>query len=56
MNTKIDKALKEASNSRFWGSIEIQFKNGTPVLIRKTETETLDNRETNSYGTRQQYK
>jgi hypothetical protein len=27
--------------AKFWGTIEIQFKNGVPVLIKKTETKTL---------------
>ncbi len=39
---QIEKALKEASETNFWGSIEIQYHAGKPTVIRKIQTERID--------------
>lgn len=34
--------LGDLIGSQFWGTIEIQFKNGIPVVVKKTETKVLE--------------
>ena len=39
----ISKLLADLARSRFWGMIQIDYQNGQPILVRKTETiKTLD--------------
>jgi hypothetical protein len=35
--------LQDAEQANFWGSIQIDFRNGQATLIRKTETLRIDN-------------
>ena len=35
-------SLGDRIREQFWGSIEIQFKNGIPVVVKKTETKVLE--------------
>jgi len=30
--------LAELARARFWGSVQIDYQNGEPTLVRKTET------------------
>jgi len=39
---KLDRMLEGIEQARTWGTVEIEFKNGEPVFIRKTEQEKLD--------------
>jgi hypothetical protein len=34
----IPQMLSELTRARFWGSVQIDYQNGQPVLVRKTET------------------
>ena len=34
----VERVLSEISRDRFYGSFEIKFEAGKPVLLRKTET------------------
>jgi hypothetical protein len=34
----VEKLLSEFARDRFYGSVEIKFEAGKPVLLRKTET------------------
>lgn len=38
MDAQIEKVLEEARRGRMWGNIQIDFQDGQPVVIRKTET------------------
>jgi len=38
----IQLALREAAKPGFWGQIQIDYQDGQPVLIRKTETTKLE--------------
>ncbi len=38
---KLDSMLEEAARDRTWGLIEIDLKNGVPILLRKTTQEKL---------------
>jgi hypothetical protein len=50
MTTDVQRVLREAEESRFWGDIQIEYKDGQPILIRKTETIKLTGtREKNLY-------
>ena len=39
---KLDALLDEFARARVWGSVEIQFSDGLPNLIRKTTTEKVN--------------
>jgi hypothetical protein len=41
---KLETAIEDAERSRMWGTIEIQFNDGVPALLRKSETEKLATR------------
>ncbi len=52
-NRLIDElSLGELIIDRFWGSVEIQFQNGYPVTIKKTETKRLKGNNPNAKDTR----
>jgi len=38
----IDKILRELETQRFWGSVEIELRDGKPALLRKSETIKFD--------------
>jgi hypothetical protein len=38
MTQEIERILREASEARFWGDIQLEYKDGQVILIRKTET------------------
>lgn len=38
MTLDINDVLKRAEDSKFWGSVEITFQDGAPIMLRKTET------------------
>lgn len=38
MNSSLELFLKHLAGERFYGSIEIKYESGKPVLLRKTET------------------
>ena len=44
---KLESMLDVAKRNGEWGSIEIEFQNGTAVRIRKSTTEKLLNAENN---------
>ena len=37
----IPNLLNELARNRFWGSIQIDYQDGCPSLIRKTETQKV---------------
>ena len=39
---KLDGMLNAAEKERTWGSIEIEIRDGVPVIIRKASTEKLE--------------
>jgi hypothetical protein len=39
---KLDAMLDEAARAQLYGSIEIQFANGQPTILRKNSTTKLD--------------
>jgi hypothetical protein len=36
--TKLTQLLSEAERDRFWGSLELTYQDGQPVIVRKTQT------------------
>lgn len=38
---KLEALIDDAARTRMWGTVEIQFNDGEPALIRKSETEKL---------------
>jgi sulfatase maturation enzyme AslB (radical SAM superfamily) len=48
---KLETAIDEAARQRMYGNIEIEFRGGEPVFIRKMQQEKLDETE-NRYGQR----
>jgi len=38
---KLDGMLDAADKDRLWGNIEIEIRDGVPVIIRKSSTEKL---------------
>lgn len=40
---KLEMMLASAEAERMWGQIEIEIKEGEPMLLRKSATERLDN-------------
>ncbi len=43
----IVRLLQQIAKDRFWGSVQIDFRDGAAVLIRKTETIKINGREEN---------
>lgn len=39
---KLDAMLTTAEKERTWGNLEIELRDGAPVLVRKSTTEKLD--------------
>jgi hypothetical protein len=39
---KLEGMLDSAETDRMWGSIEIEIRDGVPVIIRKASTEKLE--------------
>jgi hypothetical protein len=39
---KLDGMLDSAARERTWGSIEIELRDGVPVILRKASTEKLE--------------
>jgi hypothetical protein len=39
---KLDSMLDEADKARMWGNIEIEIRDGVPVIMRKSSTEKLE--------------
>jgi hypothetical protein len=46
---KLETAIDEAARQRMYGNIEIEFRAGEPVFIRKMQQEKLDETE-NRHG------
>lgn len=46
---KLDALIDEASAQRVWGAIEIEFRDGVPVIVRKMTTEKLDGEKNRGY-------
>ena len=42
--------LSELARTRFWGSIQIDYQDGRPLLIRKTETQKVALESSSSKG------
>jgi len=38
MTADVSTVIQQARDSKFWGSIQIDFQDGKPILIRRTET------------------
>ena len=51
---KLDAAVTEVERTRMFGTIEIEFRAGEPVFLRKLQQEKLDN--TESRDDRQTYR
>lgn len=53
MTEELELVLREAAKSRIWGSIEIELRDGQPVVLRQIITKKLysdeGNREHRSY-------
>lgn len=41
-----NKMVEELKAAKFWGAVEIIFKDGVPGIIKKTETQSLNAQET----------
>jgi hypothetical protein len=41
MSNSLQKILQEAERSGFWGQVQVDYQNGKPVVVRKTETTKL---------------
>lgn len=41
MNEHLRKLLQDAEDKRFWGAIELEYKDGQVATVRKTETMKL---------------
>jgi hypothetical protein len=49
---KLAALLAEAAEKRTWGAIEIQLKQGIPILVRTTTQEKLEDYPNDSISTR----
>jgi hypothetical protein len=38
---ELEASIDDAARTRMWGTVEIQFNDGEPALIRKSETKKL---------------
>lgn len=47
---KLETLIDEASAQRVWGAIEIEFRDGAPVIVRKMTTEKLQTAGENNRG------
>jgi len=58
MNPKLLKELQEivadAARTEMWGTVEIDFQRGVPVVIRQTRTKKLE-AENNSHAKQSRY-
>lgn len=52
MSTDIQTLLRQAKESRFWGSIEVKFQDGNAVMVNKTETIKMNEGTTECLGDR----
>ena len=41
---KLETMLDQIARERMWGNIEIEFRDGAPVLIRKSATERIESK------------
>jgi len=39
---KLESMLEQIERDCMWGTVEIEFRNGAPVLIRKSATERIE--------------
>ncbi|HET7675835.1 MAG TPA: hypothetical protein VFL54_09965 [Gammaproteobacteria bacterium] len=39
---QVNRLLKDVAERRFWGDVQITFRDGKPTLVRLTETKRLD--------------
>ena len=49
---KLDSMLDEMARQRAYGTIELEVRDGAPILIRKTTTEKVESRGDNTHATR----
>ncbi len=47
---KLEAAIDQAVGQRLYGNIEIEFRNGVPVILRSAKTEKLDDGENNRHA------
>ena len=52
---KLDAMLDDVRRGRTYGNIEIEFRAGEPVFIRKTEQEKLDETENRNHAEVRRY-
>ena len=45
---KLESILDDAERSKMWGSIELEIRDGMPVVIRKSSTEKLESATVNT--------
>jgi len=43
MSESVTRLLQDLSNKRFWGKVEIEFRDGEVAVMRKSETIKLNN-------------
>ncbi len=48
--TEVEKLLEDAEKSHLWGSIELQYQDGKLVIIRRTITEKVRERDYRDAG------
>ena len=48
MNEEMLAMLREAERTRFWGSIEFEYRDGQVAVVRKTETKKILSRKGNN--------
>lgn len=41
---KLEAMIDDAERTRMWGLVEVQFSDGEPALLRKSQTEKLTTR------------
>ena len=46
---KLESTIDDAERQRLYGTIEIEFRAGEPVFLRKLQQEKLDNETENRY-------
>lgn len=52
---KLDGMFDEIARARTWASVEIEFREGVPNMVRTTKNEKLTTQE-NTRGPRQEYR
>lgn len=52
---KLEAIFDDAARRKMWGTVEIEFRDGLPILIRKIETEKIQSTGNMTHAKRNSY-